>query len=81
MLVDFNEREDTVEDSQVGTETFHKPGGARVDESSYEGPATGDYAERARPRVASHTGPTITGKKSAAASTATCRPTRAVARR
>ncbi|HWE27403.1 MAG TPA: tetratricopeptide repeat protein, partial [Polyangia bacterium] len=65
VLVDFNDGEDTVEDSQIGTETFHKPGGGRVDESSYEGPATADYAERARPRVASHTGPTITGKKSA----------------
>ncbi|HEX6836789.1 MAG TPA: tetratricopeptide repeat protein, partial [Polyangia bacterium] len=65
VLVDFSEREDTVEDSQVGTETFHKPGVSRSDESSYEGPATEDYGERARPRVTSHTGPTITGKKSA----------------
>ena len=26
VLVDFNDGEDTVEDSQIGTETFHKPG-------------------------------------------------------
>lgn len=65
VLVDFNEREDTVEDSQVGTETFHKPGVSRNDESSYEAPAPEDYAEQARPPVTSHTGPTVTGKKSA----------------
>ena len=65
VLVDFSEGEDTVEDSQVGTETFHKPGVSRNDESSYEGPATEDYGESSRPRVTSHTGPTITGKKSA----------------
>jgi tetratricopeptide (TPR) repeat protein len=63
VLVDFNDGEDTVEDSQIGTETFHKPGGSRVDDSSYEGPATEDYGERPRPRVASITGPTVTGKK------------------
>lgn len=65
VLVDFNDGEDTVEDSQIGTETFHKPGASRADDSSYEGPATEDYGEHARPRVASITGPTITGKKSA----------------
>ncbi|HEX8952218.1 MAG TPA: tetratricopeptide repeat protein, partial [Polyangia bacterium] len=66
VLVDFSEGEDTVEDSQVGTETFHKPGGVnRSDESSYEGPATEDYAERARPRVASHSGPVVMARKTA----------------
>ena len=35
----------------------------RTEDSSYEGPATEDYGERARPRVASITGPTIAGKK------------------
>ena len=55
VLVDFGEREDTVEDSQVGTETFHKPNkNSRTEDSSYEGPATEDYAEEARPPVASH---------------------------
>ncbi|HEY1587985.1 MAG TPA: tetratricopeptide repeat protein, partial [Polyangia bacterium] len=63
VLVDFNDGEDTVEDSQIGTETFHKPGVSRTDDSSYEGPATEDYGERPRPRVASITGPTIAGKK------------------
>ncbi len=61
VLVDFGEGEDTVEDSQVGTETFRKPGG-RTDDSSYEGPATDDYAERARPRVSSHGIPTAAAK-------------------
>ena len=63
VLVDFGESEDTVEDSQVGTETFHKPGGGRVDDSSYEGPATDDYGERARPRVSSQSVPTLAAKK------------------
>jgi hypothetical protein len=57
VLVDFGEGEDTVEDSQIGTEAFVKPH-QRRDESSYEGPATDDYAERPRPRVITPSGPT-----------------------
>jgi tetratricopeptide (TPR) repeat protein len=65
VLVDFGESEDTVEDSQVGTETFHKPGVRRVDDSSYEGPATDDYSERARPRAPVHAGPRAAAKATA----------------
>lgn len=56
VLVDFDEKEDTVEDSQVGTETFHSPNkvGKRTDDSSYEPPSADDYTEEARPKVASH---------------------------
>ncbi|HEY2749027.1 MAG TPA: tetratricopeptide repeat protein [Polyangia bacterium] len=68
VLVDFGEGEDTVEDSQVGTETFHKPNknkkSARSEDSSYEGPATEDYGERARPPVASHAVPTTEARGS-----------------
>ncbi len=65
VLVDFGESEDTVEDSQVGTETFHKPNkNKRSEDSSYEGPATEDYGERARPPVASHAVPTTEARGS-----------------
>ena len=65
VLVDFGESEDTVEDSQINTETFLNPG-SRKDDSSYEGPARDDYAEHARPRISSsHSGPTSAAKKSA----------------
>src|SRR5262249_47359703 len=61
VLVDFGDGEDTVEDSQIGTEAFVKPG-SRRDDSSYEGPAPDDYAEKARPRIASHGIPTAMAK-------------------
>lgn len=64
VLVDFGEGEDTVEDSQIGTEAFVKPH-QRRDESSYEGPASDDYAEQARPRVITPSGPTAAGRKTA----------------
>jgi tetratricopeptide (TPR) repeat protein len=62
VLVDFDEREDTVEDSQVGTETFHSPN-KRAEDSSYEPPSADDYSERARPRVTSHSQPMAAEKK------------------
>lgn len=65
VLVDFGDGEDTVEDSQIGTETFVKPHERRREESSYEGPANDDYAEHPRPRILSPTGPTLAGKKAA----------------
>jgi tetratricopeptide (TPR) repeat protein len=54
VLVNFSddENEDTVEDSQIGTETFLNPRGSQ--ESSYESPAEDDYTENARPRVVGH---------------------------
>ncbi|HEX4461783.1 MAG TPA: hypothetical protein VIA18_27575, partial [Polyangia bacterium] len=66
VLVDFNESEDTVEDSQVATETFRPP--VRDKGIGFDGPATAtkDFA-RAQPRPAksqSHSGPTGVGRKS-----------------
>ncbi|MCU1276942.1 MAG: Tetratricopeptide 2 repeat protein, partial [bacterium] len=64
VLVDFGEGEDTVEDSQIGTEAFHKAGiPRRTDDSSYEGPATEDYGEHARPRVSSYAAAAAAAKK------------------
>ena len=70
VLVDFSDGEDTVEDSQIGTETFHKPNGSRTEDSSYEGPATEDYrgaAAAARARRAPR--PTTPASSRAAAAT------------
>jgi tetratricopeptide (TPR) repeat protein len=66
VLVDFNESEDTVEDSQVSTEEFVPP--LRVKDNGFDGPATAtkDF-DRARPRASSsHSAPTGIGRKSAA---------------
>lgn len=65
VLVDFGDSDDTVEDSQVSTEAFRAPNGGRHEDSSYEPPATDDYAERARPRISTHSSPTSMAKKPA----------------
>lgn len=69
VLVNFTEeQEDTVEDSQIGTETF-LPRRPATSDSSYEPPATDDYAESARPPVVGHSGATtLPASKTKAAS-------------
>ena len=65
VLVDFGDGEDTVEDSQIGTETFHKPArGARPTTRATKGRRP-RITPSARGRAWRRTGPTTTGKKPA----------------